>query len=569
MTSTYNLVDNSGSAGGLVNGQGGNIIGVSADLEGGLADNGGATETIAISPLSPALNTGVASVSGVVVPAKDQRGAVRNPDNLNDGTSIDIGSYEISSSYEVESTADTLTSGTLRTALAWANTTPSNGLAGPNTIIFDPLIFNVNSPQTITLSATFGPLDLTNTTSGVAIVGPGAGVLTIAGDGDSSVFSVESGTTATDTLSDFTITDGSAESGGAIMNTGNLTVSGVALSGNAAVLYGGAIQNDGGKLTVEDSTFTDDVATYGVGGAINNANQGTVTVINSVFTGGAAFQGGAIANTSGTLSVTNSPLMSNAGTEGGGLFNNGTATVTASTIADDNTSFDGGGIANDLNGVLTLVNSTIAFNNAGQTGGGINSVGKLTAINSTIAYNSVTAGGSGGGIDVSSGNAVLYNTIVADNTAGTGKTATASDISGSMGAASAYNMIGTGGSWRPCHMAPTAIWSAVTSPDLATIPGEQRRAHRDNRALIRQSGDRRGKQRPGRRCQRRSAALRSAWGWIPANRRRHRRYRCVRASPGDHDPQVVVEPGELRPDRHVHRDGRGGLCKRQLHPPAP
>ena len=66
-----------------------------------------------------------------------------------------------------------------------------------------------------------------------------------------------------------------------------------------------------------------------------------------------------------------------------------------------------------LNGVLTLVNSTIAFNNAGQTGGGINSVGKLTAINSTIAYNSVTAGGSGGGIDASSGNAVLYNTIVA------------------------------------------------------------------------------------------------------------------------------------------------------------
>ena len=205
-TSSHNLVDNTASAGGLVNGVGGNIIGASADFAGGLANNGGATETIAISPLSPALNTGAATISGVVVPGKDQRGAVRNPDKLNDGTTIDIGAYEISSTYEVESTADTMTSGTLRTALAWANSTPSNGLSGPNTIIFDPLIFNANSPQTITLSATFGPLDLTNTTSGVAILGPGSGELTIAGDGDSSVFVIETGATATSTLSGFTIT---------------------------------------------------------------------------------------------------------------------------------------------------------------------------------------------------------------------------------------------------------------------------------------------------------------------------------------------------------------------------
>jgi Bacterial Ig-like domain (group 3) len=357
-----------------------------------------------------------------------------------------------------------LTSGTLRSALAWANTTTSSGLSGPSTIVFDLPA----GSQTITLSATFGTLDLTNTTNGIAVVGPGAGKLTIAGDGSSSVFSIETGT-ATDILSNITITGGSAATGGgAIANSGNLVLNGVALTGNSAVYYGGAINNNGGKLTVMDSTFTNNAATgAGVGGAINNTNNGVVTVTNGTFTGGTALQGGAIANLSGTLTVTGSSFMGNAGDFGGAIFNDGTATISSSTIANDDTSFNGGGIANNLTGTLTLVNDTIAFNTAGQTGGGINSVGNLTAINTTIAYNSIAPGGSGGGIDASSGNAVLYNTIVADNTAGTGKTASASDVSGSLGSASAFNMIGTGGGGGLAN-GTNGNLVAVTDPNLAT-----------------------------------------------------------------------------------------------------
>ena len=149
------------------------------------------------------------------------------------------------------------------------------------------------------------------------------------------------------------------------------------------------------------------------------------------------------------------------------VFNNDVATINASTIADDNTSFDGGGIANDLTGVLALVNSTVAFNHAGQTGGGVNSVGTLTVINSTIAYNSVTAGGSGGGIDASSGNANVYNTIVAQNLSGSGKTATFSDVSGTLSAASAHNLIGTGGAGSLTN-GTSGNLVGVTNPGLAT-----------------------------------------------------------------------------------------------------
>lgn len=84
VSGTNNLVTDSGSAGGLVNGQNGNIVGENPQL-GALADNGGATMTHAVYPGSPAYNTGFAS-GGVV---QDQRGFGR----IN-GANPEIGAYE-------------------------------------------------------------------------------------------------------------------------------------------------------------------------------------------------------------------------------------------------------------------------------------------------------------------------------------------------------------------------------------------------------------------------------------------------------------------------------------------
>ena len=430
----------------------------------------------------------------------------------------DIGAYETSSSYLVTSAADSLNTGTLRSAILWADSNPGTVVSPTNVIDFDTT-GTFSTPQTITLSANLGTLALTNSTAPVEIIGPGPGIVTVSGNGAVGVFSVAQG--AIVTMENLTIAQGSANSGAGIANSGNLTITGDDFVGNASVYYGGAIYNSGGVLNVSNTTFTNNTATYGQGGAIDNdrttvvftgtlaqglpsvtgvhsgtqgltvgqtvagpgvpagttilaiatngstgtrtltlsanatatgsesltaISAGTLTVTNSSFTGGFAFQGGAINNKYGTMTVTGSNITNNTATEGGGIFNNAIASVTNSTIAN-NIAHDGGGIANDLTGVgkLYLANSTVAGNSGGNNGGGINSAGIVTIVNSTIAYNSVIPGGPGGGIDVTSGTTTIYNTIVADNTAGTGSTATPNDVSGTLAPASVNNLIGSAG----------------------------------------------------------------------------------------------------------------------------
>ena len=246
-------------------------------------------------------------------------------------------------------------------------------------------------------------------------------------------------------MSALTLHGGGAISGGAIVNQGTLTLSNLVLSNNGAIYYGGAIYNQGGNLTVSYTTFANNrtsasvQTTYGSGGAIDNT--GNLNVSNSTFTGGAAFEGGAIDNVSGTLNVTTSTFDKNTAIQGGSIYNNASATIVDSTLSNSS-AFQGGAIANDLIATLTLLNSTIAGNFAGQNGGGINQVGMLTSLSSTIALNSVAAGGAGGGIDASAGTATLYNTLVAGNTTGSGVNATTSDISGNLDSASSHNLIG-------------------------------------------------------------------------------------------------------------------------------
>ena len=119
-------------------------------------------------------------------------------------------------------------------------------------------------------------------------------------------------------------------------------------------------------------------------------------------------------------------------------------TVTDSTIAG-NSAFQGGGISNNFGGTMLMTDSTLASNTANQYGGAIDNVGNLTIISATIAYNVVAHGGIAGGIDVYAGTTALYDTIVVLNTVGTGASAPASDIVGSVVRHSSYNLIGSGG----------------------------------------------------------------------------------------------------------------------------
>jgi len=178
------------------------------------------------------------------------------------------------------------------------------------------------------------------------------------------------------------------------------------------------ISRSGSHVTLSKLTIRNGRARYG--GGINNG--GTLTINNSTVSGsgmGTIFSfGGGIWN-GGTLTISNSTISGNVSFYGGGIFNSGTLTISNSTLSGNSGSF-GGGIRNQ--GKLTISNSTLAQNSAGLigghggAGGGIeNYAGTVTISNSSLSGNS---GISAGGIENDKGTATLQNSIVANSTSG-------------------------------------------------------------------------------------------------------------------------------------------------------
>jgi len=245
--------------------------------------------------------------------------------------------------------------------------------------------------------------------------------------------------------------NGTAFEGGGIYVAGMATVTNSTIDNNSSG-GGGGIDNFEGAVTVTNSTIDNNLS--GGGGGI--LNFGTLTLTNSAIDNNSAHitrvpaSGGGITNL-GMLTVTDSAIDNNSvvndgylGPGGGGIYNGGTLTLADSSIIDNDSSGEGGGIY--VAGTATVTNSTIANNSAGDYGGGIANGGTLTLTNSTIADNS--AGGYGGGLFAfESSTTLVDNTLIALNTSGTG---TPDDISslfgGTVSSASAYNLIGIGGS---------------------------------------------------------------------------------------------------------------------------
>ncbi len=417
-----------------------NLISVpSPGLAPGLANNGGTTQTIAIvSSISPAIDTGANTISGVTVPTTDQRGALRGNSNNSDayaGQKVDIGAYESSSAYLVTSAADSNDLGTLRTAVSWANVSTNVNPAylalttpAPNTVDFDTGVA-FSSPQTITLSPALGTLMLSNTVTPVAINGPSSGNVTISGGNAVGVIQVTSGVSAD--LNNLTISGGSAATGGGIDNAGTLALSGSTVESNVAVGSGGGINNTG-LLTLAAGTTISGNSAAASGGGIDNSGTLTLFAGTTISGNSAAMAGGGIADpgsltlssllVSGALSsimpagsVSPITISGNIAGTGGGIAVGGTLTDTGSTITGNSAATAGGGIAVQNGGVATLTGSTVSSNTAGSAGstapgGGIDNAGTLTIGAlvtmsgsgwATITGNSAT--GAGGGIANESG----------------------------------------------------------------------------------------------------------------------------------------------------------------------
>ena len=317
------------------------------------------------------------------MPATDQRGALRGPAGLNAGSSPDIGAYEASSSYQVNTTTDSTDMGTLRAAIAWANLSTNANPANlaPNATAPDTVVFNTSgafsTTQTITISPTLGPIMLSNTSStGESINGTASNGLILSGGGATQVLSIAPGATAI--LSGLTISGGSSTtSGGAITNAGNLTVTNSTLMGNSAASGGGAIDNLG-MLNIQDSTLNNNSA-GAFGGAVDNETKGSFTTTNSTFAFNTAPQGGAIYST-GTLTAINATIAYN------------TSTTAAS----------GGGL-NVAHGLTSLYNSIIASNTDTS---GQNPADDIVGTVTNGFYNVIGTGGSGGLVNGVDGNQV-------------------------------------------------------------------------------------------------------------------------------------------------------------------
>src|SRR4051794_26243867 len=227
--------------------------------------------------------------------------------------------------FSVDNTADA-GPGSLRAAILDAN-----DAQGGNTITI-----NLATPATIQLATPLPTLGFMLT-----ITGPGAGELTIRGDGTAPVFTTD----------------------------GMVQISGVTISAGAGV-NGGGIVVSGGALVLLDSVVTGNTATTD-GGAIYSL---------------------------GTLSLRRTTISGNTGATGSAVYGGGATTVIDSTIAGNT----GTAIVFPTAGKALAINrSTISGNQGGAGIGGLElQAGTATIISSTFSGN---AGQQAGELAISAG----------------------------------------------------------------------------------------------------------------------------------------------------------------------
>ena len=267
---------------------------------------------------------------------------------------------------------------------------------------------------TITFDCT-GEIEFANELSistDVTIIGNGQVIF----DGNESTRFFSVNETARLVLNGLTLQNGThARVGGAIANEGTLEIVASTFSGNNG-FDGGAIHNANGSVEIRASTFRDNGSfSISSGGAIEN-DDGFVEVLASTFTNNISPNGGAFYNVQGTLIITASAFNGNRSEEGGAIYNNdgSTLTITASTFTGNSAGF-GGAIENQA--TTTITASTFSENRGSRDGGAIRNIGPLEVTASTFSGNSAL--GDGGAI-INSRSLEITSSTFSDNGAENG-----------------------------------------------------------------------------------------------------------------------------------------------------
>jgi hypothetical protein len=404
------------SAGNLI---GGPIGGVIDPLLGPLSDNGGPTQTHALSADSPALEAGDPGFSGL---SFDQRGA---PFNRVQNGRVDLGAVE---RFDVDFlVVDTLVDEldfdysagdlSLREALNLSNEAP---LA--STIRFDDSL----SGETILL--TMGQLEITDI---VDVSANGLDAITIDASGNDPTPSQDNG----DGSRVFLIDDGNFDVAHLVILT-NFVIAGGDESGSGGGIYSRE------NLRLEAMTITDNAATSSGGLQVTVPANGSSVISNveishnrAVQNGAAsldgAIGGAAIGGFSGsTITLQNVNVHDNTSVSFDGgieVFTSaGTANVSDIVIRDNEVTGisedrGGGTFLSTASGQITVERATISGNQAGgRTGGALlaASGGSISLLDSEVTSNNAFA--EGGGLYLSSqlGGAInIQRTTIADNVA--------------------------------------------------------------------------------------------------------------------------------------------------------
>jgi hypothetical protein len=176
--------------------------------------------------------------------------------------------------------------------------------------------------------------------------------------------------------------------GGAIGNDGGrLTVRGGTFRGNYSGEYGGAIDNSSGTLRVTGATFSNNDSEYGA--AIYS--EASAAIIGARFSHNAAsITGGAIASST-KAAISHSDFVSNSAEDFGGAVFGSSVTVNGSAFRL-NRALSGGAIYGDLS--LTVTGSEFAGNKASISGGAIDAENTSAVTGSDFRRN-VSASGAG------------------------------------------------------------------------------------------------------------------------------------------------------------------------------
>ncbi len=267
-------------------------------------------------------------------------------------------------------------------------------------------------------AAATGDLDITED---VTIVGEGAP--SIDGNGLDRVFEVHS--PAVVRMETLIVIGGQDQIGAGIRNHGQLTLDGLSIHDNHAVVppggagssSGGGIFNEAGTLTLVGTQVFGNSADHG--GGIHNFATATLEATDLTLVGNTATQnaGGLWNNMAAEATLNNAEIRGNtAVVSGGGIYNDGHLEINLATFEENTDADMGGGFFNQTDGEAFLYDAWFT-NNSADLGGALYNLGLMHLYRSSLTINTAFGGFGGGAYNDAPGALLLRNVTVSGNMA--------------------------------------------------------------------------------------------------------------------------------------------------------